>query len=64
LGYLRKDDGISPHRKRQLADAKAKVLELYAAGYYFKPLQPNEISKFWKNLFGIIRTAGITGMRL
>jgi 3-hydroxyacyl-CoA dehydrogenase len=61
LGYLRKDDGISINRKRQLADAKAKVLELHAAGYT-QPLQQTNIKVLGKTSLALFE-AGITGMR-
>jgi 3-hydroxyacyl-CoA dehydrogenase len=61
LGYLRKDDGISINRKRQLADAKSKVLELYATGYT-QPLQQTDIKVLGKTSLALFE-AGITGMR-
>jgi 3-hydroxyacyl-CoA dehydrogenase len=33
LGYLQVKDSITLNRKRQLAEAKSKVLSLYEAGY-------------------------------
>jgi len=42
LLFLREGDGVTMNRDRLLADAKAKALELVAAGY--QPPQPVEIS--------------------
>jgi 3-hydroxyacyl-CoA dehydrogenase len=61
LGYLRKDDGITINRKRQLADAKAKVLDLYSAGY-IQPIQQTNIKVLGKTSLALFE-AGITGMR-
>lgn len=61
LGYLRKDDGVSLNRKRQLADAKAKVLALYDAGYT-QPIEQTDIRVLGKESLALFE-AGITGMR-
>jgi 3-hydroxyacyl-CoA dehydrogenase len=61
LGYLRRDDGITINRKRQLADAKAKVLELYDAGYT-QPIPQTNIKVLGKSSLALFE-AGITGMR-
>ncbi|MFC3416508.1 3-hydroxyacyl-CoA dehydrogenase NAD-binding domain-containing protein [Algoriphagus hitonicola] len=61
LGYLRAQDGITLNRKRQLAEAKAKVLELQAAGYT-QPLQQTNIKVLGKTSLALFE-AGITGMQ-
>ncbi|MEN2280718.1 3-hydroxyacyl-CoA dehydrogenase/enoyl-CoA hydratase family protein [Algoriphagus sp. SE2] len=61
LGYLRKSDGITLNRKRQLADAKAKVLSLFDEGYT-QPLEQKNIKVLGKSSLALFE-AGITGMR-
>ncbi|HCB46029.1 MULTISPECIES: 3-hydroxyacyl-CoA dehydrogenase/enoyl-CoA hydratase family protein [Algoriphagus] len=61
LGYLRNQDGITLNRKRQLAEAKAKVLELHEAGYT-QPVQQSNIRVLGKTSLALFE-AGITGMR-
>ncbi|MBN3581553.1 3-hydroxyacyl-CoA dehydrogenase/enoyl-CoA hydratase family protein [Algoriphagus aestuarii] len=61
LGYLRKSDGITLNRKRQLADAKAKVLSLYDEGYT-QPIEQKNIKVLGKSSLALFE-AGITGMR-
>ncbi|WP_297336423.1 3-hydroxyacyl-CoA dehydrogenase NAD-binding domain-containing protein [Algoriphagus sp.] len=61
LGYLRAQDGITLNRKRQLAEAKAKVLDLSAAGYS-QPIQQTNIKVLGKTSLALFE-AGITGMR-
>ncbi|WP_194775145.1 3-hydroxyacyl-CoA dehydrogenase/enoyl-CoA hydratase family protein [Pararhodonellum marinum] len=61
LGYLQAKDGITLNRKRQLADAKAKVLELYEAGYT-QPVEQTNIKVVGKTSLALFE-AGITGMQ-
>ena len=61
LGYLRSSDGISLNRKRQLADAKSKVLALADAGYT-QPIQQTNIKVLGKTSLALFE-AGITGMQ-
>ncbi|MDN3203951.1 3-hydroxyacyl-CoA dehydrogenase/enoyl-CoA hydratase family protein [Algoriphagus sediminis] len=61
LNYLRPTDGITLNRKRQLAEAKAKVIELYDAGYT-QPVQQKDIKVLGKSSLALFE-AGITGMR-
>lgn len=61
LGYLRKDDGITLNRKRQLAEAKTKVLSLHEAGYT-QPIEQTDIRVLGKESLALFE-AGITGMR-
>lgn len=61
LGYLRSSDGISLNRKRQLADAKSKVLALAEAGYT-QPIQQTNIKVLGKTSLALFE-AGITGMQ-
>ncbi|WP_186757221.1 3-hydroxyacyl-CoA dehydrogenase/enoyl-CoA hydratase family protein [Echinicola salinicaeni] len=60
LGYLQDKDGITLNRKRQLAEAKAKVIELYDEGYT-QPLQQSNIKVLGKTSLAYFE-AGITGM--
>lgn len=60
LGYLQEKDSISLNRKRVLADAKAKVLALYEAGYT-QPVQQTNIKVLGKTSLALFE-AGITGM--
>jgi 3-hydroxyacyl-CoA dehydrogenase len=61
LGYLRKDDGITLNRKRQLAEAKTKVLSLHEAGYT-QPIEQTDIRVLGMESLALFE-AGITGMR-
>ncbi|MEB2778892.1 3-hydroxyacyl-CoA dehydrogenase/enoyl-CoA hydratase family protein [Algoriphagus sp. C2-6-M1] len=61
LGYLRKDDGITLNRKRQLAEAKMKVLSMHEAGYT-QPIEQTAIRVLGKESLALFE-AGITGMR-
>ncbi|MCF1753234.1 3-hydroxyacyl-CoA dehydrogenase/enoyl-CoA hydratase family protein [Mariniradius sediminis] len=60
LGYLQTKDSITLNRKRVLADAKAKVLALQAAGYT-QPVQQTNIKVLGKTSLALFE-AGITGM--
>ncbi|TDK44127.1 3-hydroxyacyl-CoA dehydrogenase/enoyl-CoA hydratase family protein [Algoriphagus formosus] len=60
LGYLRPQDGITLNRKRQLAEAKEKVLALSGAGYT-QPLEQTNIKVLGKTSLALFE-AGITGM--
>lgn len=60
LGYLRPQDGITLNRKRQLAEAKAKVIALSDAGYT-QPLEQTNIRVLGKTSLALFE-AGITGM--
>ncbi|WPR74908.1 3-hydroxyacyl-CoA dehydrogenase/enoyl-CoA hydratase family protein [Algoriphagus sp. NG3] len=61
LGYLRTSDGITLNRKRQLAEAKAKVISLHEEGYT-QPLEQTNIRVLGKESLALFE-AGITGMR-
>ena len=61
LGYLRKDDGITLNRKRQLAEAKSKVISMNEAGYT-QPIEQTDIRVLGKESLALFE-AGITGMR-
>jgi len=61
LGYLQTKDGITINRKRVLADAKQKVLDIYNAGYT-QPIQKTDIRVLGKSSLAMFE-AGITGMR-
>lgn len=61
LGYLRKSDGITMNRKRQLADAKAKVISLFDEGYT-QPIEQTNIKVLGKTSLALF-DAGITGMQ-
>jgi len=60
LGYLQVKDSITLNRRRQLADAKSKVLALYDAGYT-QPVQQTNIKVLGKTSLALFE-AGITGM--
>ena len=60
LGYLQPRDRISINRKRQLADARERVLELYDAGYT-QPIRREDIKVLGKTSLAYFE-AGITGM--
>ncbi|SFA77657.1 3-hydroxyacyl-CoA dehydrogenase/enoyl-CoA hydratase family protein [Algoriphagus aquimarinus] len=61
LGYLRKSDGITLNRKRQLAEAKSKVLSMHEAGYT-QPIEQTNIKVLGKESLALF-DAGITGMQ-
>jgi 3-hydroxyacyl-CoA dehydrogenase len=61
LGYLQDKDAVTLNRKRQLADAKAKVLALYEAGYT-QPTQQTNIKVHGRSSLALFE-AGITGMQ-
>ncbi|MEX2591386.1 MAG: 3-hydroxyacyl-CoA dehydrogenase/enoyl-CoA hydratase family protein [Anditalea sp.] len=61
MGYLQAKDQISLNRKRQLAHAKHKVLELHGAGYTL-PDKRSDIRVLGKTSLALFE-AGITGMR-
>ncbi|TVP48532.1 MAG: 3-hydroxyacyl-CoA dehydrogenase/enoyl-CoA hydratase family protein [Mongoliibacter sp.] len=60
LGYLQVKDSITLNRNRQLAEAKAKVLSLYEAGYS-QPTERTDIKVLGKTSLALFE-AGITGM--
>lgn len=60
LGYLRKSDGITLNRKRQLAEAKSKVISMHEAGYT-QPIEQTNIRVLGKESLALF-DAGITGM--
>ncbi|MCH7407914.1 3-hydroxyacyl-CoA dehydrogenase NAD-binding domain-containing protein [Belliella sp. DSM 111904] len=61
LGYLQAKDGITLNRKRQLAEAKSKVLLLAEAGYS-QAAQRTDIKVLGKTSLALFE-AGITGMQ-
>ena len=61
LGYLRKSDGITLNRKRQLAEAKGKVLSMHEAGYT-QPIEQTTIKVLGKESLALF-DAGVTGMQ-
>ncbi|WP_026955979.1 3-hydroxyacyl-CoA dehydrogenase/enoyl-CoA hydratase family protein [Algoriphagus vanfongensis] len=61
LGYLRAQDGITLNRKRQLAEAKEKVVALAQEGYT-QPAQQTNIQVLGKQSLALF-DAGITGMQ-
>ncbi len=61
FGYLRKGDGITLNRKRQLADAKSKVISLFDEGYT-QPIEQKNIKVLGKTSLALF-DAGITGMQ-
>lgn len=61
LGYIRQADGVTLNRKRLLSDAKAKVLELYEAGYT-QPAKRADIKVQGRTGMALFE-AGIQGMR-
>lgn len=60
LGYLRDTDRISLNRSRLLSDAKARVLELHAAGYT-QPVKRTDIKVQGRTGLALFE-AGIQGM--
>ncbi|MEX2512559.1 MAG: 3-hydroxyacyl-CoA dehydrogenase/enoyl-CoA hydratase family protein [Cyclobacteriaceae bacterium] len=61
FGYLEDKDAITLNRKRQLAEAKEKVLSLYHAGYT-QPIQQKDIRVLGKTALALFET-GIIGMQ-
>lgn len=61
LGYLEEKDAVTINRKRQLAEAKEKVIGLYDAGYT-QPIQQKDIKVLGKSALALFE-AGIIGMR-
>lgn len=61
LGYLELKDSITLNRKRQLAEAKAKVLAFHEVGYT-QPLRQKNVRVLGKTSLAMFE-AGITGMR-
>lgn len=62
MNILQKSDGISVNKNRQIADAKAAVLELASAGYV-KPVQAKNIRVQGKSGLALV-AAGVNGMRM
>ncbi len=62
MNILRRGDGVSVNKHRQIADAKAAVLELAAAGYT-KPIQDKHIKVQGKTGLALV-AAGVNGMRM
>ncbi|RLD21634.1 MAG: 3-hydroxyacyl-CoA dehydrogenase [Bacteroidetes bacterium] len=62
MNILQKGDGISVSKNRQIADAKAAVLEMSAAGYV-KPVQAKNIRVQGKSGLALV-AAGVNGMRM
>ncbi len=60
LGYLQAKDAVTLNRKRQLAEAKQKVISLYEAGYT-QPVEQTNIKVLGKTSLALFE-AGITGM--
>jgi 3-hydroxyacyl-CoA dehydrogenase len=60
LGYLQAKDGITMNKKRQISEAKEKVLELANEGYT-QPIQQTNIQVLGKQSLALF-DAGITGM--
>ncbi len=60
LGYIRSSDEITLNRKRLLADAKKKAIELADAGYV-QPVERTDIKVEGKSSLALFE-AGITGM--
>ncbi|WP_339925454.1 3-hydroxyacyl-CoA dehydrogenase/enoyl-CoA hydratase family protein [uncultured Cyclobacterium sp.] len=61
LGYLEQKDAITINRKRQLAEAKEKVIALFDAGYT-QPIERTDIKVLGKSSLALFET-GISGMR-
>lgn len=62
MNILQKSDSISVNKNRQIADAKAAVLELASAGYV-KPVQAKNIRVQGKTGLALV-AAGVNGMRM
>lgn len=60
LGYIRSSDEITLNRKRLIADAKRKAIELAEAGYT-QPIERKDIKVEGKSSLALFE-AGITGM--
>ena len=60
LGYIRSSDEITLNRKRLIADAKQKAIELAEAGYT-QPIERKDIKVEGKSSLALFE-AGITGM--
>ena len=60
LNILRKGDGISINKQRQIADAKRAVLDLAGAGYIQKPMR-RDIQVLGKQVLGMFQ-AGANSM--
>ena len=61
LGYLEQKDAVTINRKRQLAEAKQKVISLYDAGY-IQPLERTDIKVLGKSSLALFEV-GISSMR-
>lgn len=61
LGFLQEKDRITLNKKRLLADAKQRVLELHAAGYT-QPIRRGDIKVLGKTSLALFE-AGITSMQ-
>jgi 3-hydroxyacyl-CoA dehydrogenase len=61
FGYLEEKDAITINRKRQLAEAKQKVIALSDAGYT-QPIERSDIKVLGKSSLALFET-GISGMR-
>jgi len=61
LGFLQEKDRITLNKKRLLADAKQRVLELHAAGYT-QPIRRSDIKVLGKTSLALFE-AGITSMQ-
>lgn len=62
MNILRDEDAISVSKNRQIADAKAAVLELSEAGYV-QPIQATNIKVQGKSGLALV-AAGVNGMRM
>ena len=62
MNILRRGDGVSVNKHRQIADAKAAVLELAAEGYT-KPIMDQHIKVQGKTGLALV-AAGVNGMRM
>ena len=60
LNILRRGDGISINKDRQIADAKRQVLSMVEAGYT-KPTQRKDIKVYGKSIMGLFQ-AGANSM--
>ena len=62
MNIMRRGDGVSVNKHRQIADAKEAVLELAAAGYT-KPIMDQHIKVQGKTGLALV-AAGVNGMRM
>jgi 3-hydroxyacyl-CoA dehydrogenase len=62
MNILQRGDSVSVNKHRQIADAKAAVLELAADGYT-KPIQDKHIKVQGKTGLALV-AAGVNGMRM